>query len=79
MDIFMTIHAWHALKTQLECCTWQVRVAKEELDAVSDLRYSWKKLCKCASEASDHLASLQVCALHRCCCRGITDTPKASW
>ena len=44
-------------------------MAKEELDAVSDLRYSWKKLGKCASEASDQLASLQVCPLHRCCCR----------
>lgn len=38
----------------------QVRVAKEELDAVSDLRYAWKKLRKCASEASDQLASLQA-------------------
>lgn len=56
MATFVDMHAWPALRTQLECCAWQVRVAKEELDAVSDLRYSWKKLCKCASEASDHLA-----------------------
>jgi len=35
-------------------------VAKEELDAVSDLRYAWKKLRKCASEASDQLAALQA-------------------
>ena len=44
-----------------------MRVAKEELDSVSDLRYAWKKLLKCASDASDHLASLQAsapCLLH---------------
>ena len=38
-------------------------MAKEELDAVSDLRYAWKKLRKCASEASDQLAALQARAL----------------
>ncbi|KAK9841874.1 hypothetical protein WJX81_008571 [Elliptochloris bilobata] len=39
---------------------YEVRVAKEELDAVSDLKYAWKKLRKCASDASDQLASLQA-------------------
>lgn len=45
----------------------QVRVAKEELDAVSDLRYAWKKLRKCASEASDQLAALQARAPPQAC------------
>ena len=33
---------------------------KDELDAVSDLRYSWKKLHKLATEVSDGLAKMQV-------------------
>ena len=34
---------------------------KDEVDTVSDLRYSWKKLRKLATEVSDGLAKLQVC------------------
>ena len=33
---------------------------KDEVDTVSDLRYSWKKLRKLATEVSDGLAKLQV-------------------
>ena len=41
-------------------CRYEVRVPKDELDAVSDLRYSWKKLHKLATEVSDGLAKMQV-------------------
>ena len=33
---------------------------KDELDTVSDLRYSWKKLHKLATDVSDGLAKMQV-------------------
>ena len=33
---------------------------KDELDTVSDLRYSWKKLHKLATEVSDGLAKMQA-------------------
>ena len=48
-----------------------MRVAKEELDSVSDLRYAWKKLLKCASDASDHLASLQASAAPFLACESV--------
>ena len=35
---------------------------KDELDTVSDLRYSWKKLHKLATEVSDGLAKMQASA-----------------
>ncbi len=40
---------------------YEVRVPKDETDIVSDMRYSWKKLRKLASDVSDNLARLQVC------------------
>ena len=39
---------------------YEVRVPKDETDIVSDMRYSWKKLRKLASDVSDNLARLQV-------------------
>ncbi|CAD7698753.1 unnamed protein product [Ostreobium quekettii] len=39
---------------------YEVRVPKEETDMVGDLRYSWKKLRKLATDVSDSLARLQV-------------------
>ena len=39
---------------------YEVRVPKDEVDTVSDLRYSWKKLRKLATEVSDGLAKLQA-------------------
>ena len=39
---------------------YEVRVAKEETDTVSDLRYSWKKLRKLAIDVSDNLTRVQV-------------------
>ena len=39
---------------------YEVRLPKDELDAVSDLRYSWRKLSKLALEVSDNLAKLQA-------------------
>lgn len=39
---------------------YEVRVPKEETDQVSDLRYSWKKLRKLASEVTDKLSEMQV-------------------
>jgi len=41
----------------------QVRVRTDEVDDVSGLRASWKKLRKRASEASDNLHGLQVHAV----------------
>ena len=46
---------------------------KDEMDTVSDLRYSWKKLRKLATEVSDGLAKLQVnpgSAAHMHMCTG---------
>lgn len=39
---------------------YEVRVPKDETDLVSDMRYSWKKLRRMASDVSDHLARLQA-------------------
>ena len=39
---------------------YEVRVPKEETDMVSDLRYSWKKLRKLATDVSDTLTRMQV-------------------
>ena len=39
---------------------YEVRVPAEELTAVSDLRYSWKKLLDLAVTVSDNLSGLQV-------------------
>ncbi|KAK9865923.1 hypothetical protein WJX84_001850 [Apatococcus fuscideae] len=39
---------------------YEVRVPKDETDLVSDMRYSWKKLRRMASDVSDNLARLQV-------------------
>ena len=39
---------------------YEVRLPKDELDAVSDLRYSWRKLNKQALDVSGNLAKLQV-------------------
>ena len=39
---------------------YEVRLPKDEVDAVSDLRYSWRKLNKQALEVADNLAKLQV-------------------
>lgn len=39
---------------------YEVRLPKDEVDAVSDLRYSWRKLNKQALEVSDNLTKLQV-------------------
>lgn len=39
---------------------YEVHVPKEETDMVGDLRYSWKKLRKLATDVSDCLARLQV-------------------
>eukprot|EP00884_Botryococcus_braunii_P007425 jgi/Botrbrau1/16684/Bobra.0317s0002.1 len=39
---------------------YEVRVPKEETDLVSDLRYSWKKLRKLASEVTDALSQMQA-------------------
>lgn len=39
---------------------YEVRVPKEELAMVSDLRYSWKKLRKLAMDVSDTLTRMQV-------------------
>lgn len=39
---------------------YEVRVPAEELAAVSDLRYSWKKLLSQAVEVSDKLGQLQA-------------------
>ena len=39
---------------------YEVRVPAEELIAVSDLRYSWKKLMDLAVTVSDNLSGLQV-------------------
>jgi len=39
---------------------YEVRVPKEELATVSDLRYSWKKLRKLAMDVSDTLTRMQV-------------------
>ena len=41
------------------------------MDTVSDLRYSWKKLRKLATEVSDGLAKLQVGALVNLCVLGV--------
>ena len=43
---------------------YEVRVPKDETDLVSDMRYSWKKLRRMASDVSDNLARLQVRASH---------------
>ena len=43
---------------------YEVRVPKDETDIVSDMRYSWKKLRKLASDVSDNLARLQVWDQH---------------
>ena len=39
---------------------YEVKVAKEETDMVGDLRYSWRKLRKLATDVSDNLSCLQV-------------------
>eukprot|EP00854_Cymbomonas_tetramitiformis_P002070 gene2070-2767_t len=39
---------------------YEVRVTKEETDMVGDLRYSWKKLRKLATDITDNLTCLQV-------------------
>lgn len=39
---------------------YEVRVPAEELTAVSDLRYCWKKLLDLAVTVSDNLSNLQV-------------------
>ena len=39
---------------------YEVRVPAKELDAVSDLRYSWRKLHDLASVTSNALSQLQV-------------------
>ena len=41
---------------------YEVRVPAKELDAVSDLRYSWRKLHDLASVTSNALSQLQVWA-----------------
>ena len=41
---------------------YEVRLPAEELAAVSDLRYSWRKLLDLASATSDTLSQLQVAA-----------------
>lgn len=38
---------------------YEVRVPKEELDCVGDLRYCWRKLKRLAGEVGDRLAQLQ--------------------
>ena len=45
---------------------YEVRVPGDELDAVADLRYSWRRLHDLASTTSDTLSRLQVhpLALH---------------
>eukprot|EP00899_Mesostigma_viride_P009796 jgi/Mesvir1/18818/Mv04309-RA.2 len=53
--IMMPIEEMYALLLRYE-----VRVPKEEIDQVGDLRYSWKKLRKLANDVSDNLARLQV-------------------
>jgi dynein heavy chain len=39
---------------------YEVRVHKDETDLVSDLRYSWKKLRKLASDITDALMQMQA-------------------
>ena len=39
---------------------YEVRLPKDELDAVSDLRYSWRKLNKQALDVSHTLGKMQV-------------------
>eukprot|EP00887_Chlorella_sp_A99_P001633 scaffold8.g1633.t1 len=39
---------------------YEVRVPKEEIDLVGDLRYSWRKLRKLAADTADGLARVQV-------------------
>jgi len=39
---------------------YEVRVPKEELATVSDIRYSWKKLRRLAMDVSDTLTRMQV-------------------
>ncbi|KAK9794950.1 hypothetical protein WJX73_010224 [Symbiochloris irregularis] len=53
--IIAPIQDMYALLTRYE-----VRLPKDELDAVSDLRYSWRKLNKLALEVSNNLAKLQA-------------------
>ena len=45
---------------------YEVRVPKEETDMVSDLRYSWKKLRKLATDVSDQLTRMQVSGVRLC-------------
>ena len=39
---------------------YEVRVPKDELDSVGDLRYGWRKLRKLAQDVTDNLGRLQV-------------------
>lgn len=53
----------------------QVKVPAEEMDAVSDLRPSWKKLRRRATEAGEELHRLQVRAHADNTCSGTCTQP----